>query len=333
MKPRISFGVIVLNGEPFLLYNMRALYNFAHQIIVVEGATIGAAANAGSDGHSTDSTLETLRRFKVEEDAENKLTVITREGFWSEKDEMSREYAHAATGDYLWQVDCDEFYLPEDIERVLALLEDNPAITALSFHQTTFWGALNYITDGWILRRGAAEYQRLFKWGAGYSYATHRPPTVLDEHGRNLREINWHRSKIKLYHYSLLFPRQVIEKSEYYACATWSRRTGAQNWAEYAFMLLNRPFRVHNLFQYPSWLERFDGKHPPQVLAMWEAVSSSEKRPTDDIEALLNSYWYRLVRPLVKLLDFPARPFGWLRRHLKALVRVTLKWMATILRS
>ena len=35
--PRISFGIIVLNGEPFTRYNLRALYPFAHQIIVAEG--------------------------------------------------------------------------------------------------------------------------------------------------------------------------------------------------------------------------------------------------------------------------------------------------------
>jgi hypothetical protein len=331
--PRISFGMIVLNGEPFTLYNLRALYPFAYQIIVVEGATLGAVANANPDGHSTDSTLKTLRRFKAGEDPENKLTLITREGFWPEKDEMSQAYAQAATGDYLWQVDSDEFYLPRDIEAVLALLQNNPSITAMSFQQITFWGAPDYTADSWILRRGAAEYHRLFKWGKGYTYATHRPPTVLDEHGRNLRDIHFERSKIKLYHYSLLFPRQVTEKSEYYASAAWSRRTGSQNWAENAFLKLKYPFRVHNLFQYPSWLERFQGDHPPQVLAMWEATPDSEKRPTADIEALLNSRSYRLLRPIVKLLDYPSRPFAWLKPRLKALAPAPLKQALKKLRS
>lgn len=323
--PRISFGMIVLNGEPFVLYNLRALYPFAHQIIVVEGAAPGAAANASPDGHSTDSTLETLRRFKAEEDPENKLTIITREGFWPEKDEMSQAYAQAATGDYLWQIDSDEFYLPTDMERVMRLLEANPDITAMSFQQITFWGAPSYITDSWILRRGAAEYHRLFKWGKGYSYATHRPPTVLNERGRNLREIHWERSSIPLFHYSLLFPKQVTEKAEYYASAAWARRTASQNWAEQSFLKLKHPFRVHNLFNYPSWLERYTGEHPPQILAMWEAVPSNEKRQTADIETLLNSPYYRLMRPIVKFLDYPSRPFAWLKPHLKALIPQRIK--------
>src|SRR5688500_9367169 len=102
--PRITFGMIVLNGEPFLRYNLRALYPFAHEIIIVEGAVAKASAIATPDGHSIDTTLETLHRFKAEEDPENKLIIITRDGFWDEKDAMSQAYAERATGNYLWQV-------------------------------------------------------------------------------------------------------------------------------------------------------------------------------------------------------------------------------------
>ena len=50
--PRVSFGMIVLNGMPFVPYNLLALYPFAHQIIVVEGAAPGAAGIATPAGHS-----------------------------------------------------------------------------------------------------------------------------------------------------------------------------------------------------------------------------------------------------------------------------------------
>ena len=47
----------------------------------------------------------------------NKITIITAEdegypdGFWpGEKLEQSQAYAKRATGNYLWQVDIDEFY-------------------------------------------------------------------------------------------------------------------------------------------------------------------------------------------------------------------------------
>jgi hypothetical protein len=63
----------VLNGEPFTRYCLRALYPFAHEILVVEGAAPAAAKVATPGGHSTDGTLETLYRFKAEEDPKGKI--------------------------------------------------------------------------------------------------------------------------------------------------------------------------------------------------------------------------------------------------------------------
>jgi hypothetical protein len=64
LYPKVTFGIIVLNGEPFTRYCLRSLYPFAHQIVVVEGAVRGAMSLARHDGHSRDGTLETLQRFK-----------------------------------------------------------------------------------------------------------------------------------------------------------------------------------------------------------------------------------------------------------------------------
>ena len=87
-----------------------------------------------------ETARSTLRRFKAEEDPDGKVTIVTaedeghRDGFWpGEKDEQSRVYARRATGDYLWQVDIDEFYLADDMERVVAMLEADPAIDAMTF--------------------------------------------------------------------------------------------------------------------------------------------------------------------------------------------------------
>jgi glycosyltransferase involved in cell wall biosynthesis len=311
--PRISFGMIVLNGEPFVRYNLRALYPFAHEIIVVEGAVERASAIATSDGHSIDATLETLHRFKAEEDPDNKLIIIFRNGFWDEKDAMSQAYAKRATGDYLWQVDADEFYLPDDMQRIITILHDDPTITQISFTQYSFWGSINYISDGWYMQRGGRIFHRLFKWDSGYSYVTHRPPTVWDNHGRDTRTVHWIDDKmsaaqgIYLYHYSLVFPKQVYEKSTYYQNVDWGQFHAMEQWARENFMALKHPFRVHNVYQYPSWLERFNQPHPQQINLMWEDILSQKismpLRPTADIEALLNNQWYLVARFFMKHID------------------------------
>ena len=315
MSPAITFGVIVLNGEPFTRYNLRALYPFAHQIIVAEGASLHAAHAATPDGHSRDGTLEVLRRFQAEEDPEGKVTIVTAEdmgyhnGFWpGEKDEQSRAYAARATGDWLWQVDIDEFYLPEDMRRITRLLAERPDVHTISFPQRQFWGGIQYVSDGWYLRHtGMRQIHRLFRWGPGYSYVTHRPVTVADAQGRDLRRLGWMgagglaRMGIFMYHYSMVFPFQAGVKGRYYE----SLFNRGSRWAEEYFARINHPYRVHNVPQYPSWLERYTGPHAPQVLEMWQAVLAGrhgpiDLRPTDDIERLLASPRYRLGRAGLK---------------------------------
>ena len=327
--PRISFGIIVLNGEPFIRYTLRALYPFAHQIIVVEGAVPGAKNIATPAGHSRDSTLDSLRHFKETEDPADKLIIVTRAGFWSEKDEMSQAYAARASGDYLWQVDVDEFYQPVDLQAICDMLRAQPSISAVSFKTLTFWGAPTYRVDSWHKRRGASEYHRLFKWGPGYRYVTHRPPTVIDAQGRDLRDLHWLRADalaardIYLYHYSLLLPKQVLEKCDYYSQADWARRTDALKWAEETYLALRDPYHAHNVHDFPGCLYRYRGAHPPQVSQMWRDITRADSpysiRQTDDIEALLNSRRYQIGRALVMAAN---RPALWRRRAWQALKRV-----------
>ena len=179
---------------------------------------------------------------------------------------------------------------------------------------------------------GAArrEYHRLFKWGEGYRYVTHRPPTVLDERGRDLRSLNWlggdelERRGINLYHYALLLPKQVIEKSEYYRGADWAQRADAVEWAQEAYFALKRPYHLHNLAEYPACLYRYEGAHPPQVKEMWREISAAgspfELRPTADIEALLHSRRYQAGRALLMAANTPALRLRQFKRRLKALL-------------
>ncbi len=318
--PKITFGIIVLNGEPFTRYCLRSLYPYAHEIIVVEGGHEDTKSVCTPDGHSIDGTLESLHKFKAEEDTENKLTIVVRDGFWPKKDELgndrtpqSRAYAERATGDYLWQIDIDEFYREEDMERIIRLLQNEPSITSVTFPTHTFWGDINYVSDSWALRRGEKYYHRLFKWSKNYKYLTHEPPTVLDENGIDLRQKHWIsgkemlRKKIFMYHYSLLFPWQVEQKVKVYQNEKPDDCSGITDWAENNFFRIGNPYRVHNLYLYPSWLKRFRGQHPAQAIKMISDINTgvvkARIRRTDDIEILLNSKKYSIKSFFLKVGD------------------------------
>ncbi|SFD73668.1 glycosyltransferase family A protein [Flavobacterium phragmitis] len=326
-KPRITFGMIVLNGEPFISYNLRSLYPFAHEIIVVEGACPSASKVATEKGHSLDGTLEALHEFKRKEDPDNKLLIITAEslgnedGFWNEKSEMSQAYANRATGNYLWQIDSDEFYRAEDMDKVIDFLVKNPTVTEVSFRTKTFWGGLNYNVDGILLKLGDQDFHRLFAWGEGYKYVTHRPPTVNNKEGVNLLNIHSVKAQemmklgVFMYHYEYLFPHQVRNKAEYYSNAPHCKGLRPESsWAEECYMKLGKPYRVHNIYKWISWLEKYKGKHPQQVVNLIEDIKKGnrkiELRNTEDIEILLKNYWYKLgklyfkgVFPIYKLTE------------------------------
>ena len=311
--PKISFGIIVLNGEPFTRYCVKQLYPHAHEIIIVEGGS-EKAKHICPDGKSNDGTLEVLYDLKKNEDPEDKIVIITKDSFWNDKDEQSQAYADKATGDYLWQVDIDEFYKDEDILKIRTLLADNSLIDTISFRQITFWSGLKYWCNGvYLTTVNASEYHRLFKWRDNYKYIAHRPPTVVDEKGKNLRTKGWlsadigEKENIYLYHYSLLFPKQVKEKCKYYSTPGESYKTNMDLWAENCYFKLSKPFKLHNVEQYPSWLMRYKGSHPREIYTLFEDINNGkinvELRDTKDVEELLDNRIYQMLRSMLIFVD------------------------------
>lgn len=320
-EPRISFGMIVLNGEPFILRNLRTIYPYAHQILIVEGASPKAAHAATPSGHSADGTLEVLQDYIRREDPENKVILVTAEscgysnGFWpGDKDEQSQAYAKKANGDWLWQVDVDEFYLPEDIELVRQYLCRHPEKTCLTFNPCHFWGGLDYVVRGGLFmsRSFAGEpfgaVRRIFRWGPGYEYLTHRPPTVRNASGisSDSNKVNISRiyPSVRMYHYFMVFPKQVLNKGRYYQNMGWGHEKDVDKRYQrlFAGIGLTDRFRIFTHRGTHNWLERFAGKHPPQMLelrqAMLENQNNIEARDTQDIDQMLSERRYRYMTRL-----------------------------------
>lgn len=311
-NPKVTFGMIVLNAEPFLRPLLRTVYPYAHEIIVVEGACPGAVAT--EDGHSVDGTLDVLGRFCRDEDPDNKVQVITRNGFWSEKTEESIAFAERATGDYLWVCAADEFNHPRDIERVLDFLRTNPTVDMVSLPWVDFWGDFDYVVDGWDLHRGwrRTGLPRIFRWGPGYRYVEHRPDTVCDPSGRDLRSGVWVTGRtlaqlgVCTLHYTLVFPQQVSRKLAYYSKVDWADLSYSERWAAEHWFALRHPFDVHREGQLPSWLHRFHGEHPPEIVELIGDLADGKldipMRQTADIEALLATWWYPRARAALRAI-------------------------------
>ena len=98
-----------------------------------------------------------------------------------------------------------------------------------------------------------------------------------------------------------------------------------ERWAKDCFLKLEKPFRVHNIYRWPSWLERYSGPHPPEVIKLWEDLENQSVdvavRGTEDVESLIDSTSYKMGRMALKWFGILDRVYTAFERFWKNLRR------------
>ena len=210
---KITFGMIVLNGDQVLEEALSSVYPYAHQILIAEGPV----SYWQQQGYTTsvDGTNEILDSFP---DPDNKITIVHSK--YLEKDDQCNTYMNylKPDTDYIWNLDCDEVFKPEDIETIIKLLEAEK-YTSVGFKSLTFYGGFdNYLTGF----EENAEFMRIRKVYPGSYWKTHRPPTIAHKIDNPWPEkhldCNYLAENygVRMYHYSYVFPDQVFNKIKYY---------------------------------------------------------------------------------------------------------------------
>lgn len=211
----ISFGMIVFNGNYVLKENLSTIYPFATKIVITEGPVHHYQKFYGLSS-SNDGTVKTIKNFP---DPDKKIILI--QGQWNEKDDMVSAQDKHYVGNFVWHVDSDEIYRPEDIEKVVKYLESHNNCYSMGFRLRSFYGGFDRYISGFEENWDTIRIQRII---AGKSrWKTHRPPTMIwPPTGKTCKEMGhigfmetdkW---GIRIYHYSHVFPKQVKAKMEYY---------------------------------------------------------------------------------------------------------------------
>ena len=212
---KIAFGMIVFEGDYVLRQCLEQVYPFAEQILIAEGPVkywqeMGRVT-------STDKTNEILDSFP---DPDNKISIV--HGQFSEKDEQCQAYMPYMRDDidYIWNLDSDEVYKTEDIEKIISLLEAE-SYTSVGMKSCSFYGGFDNYMTGFEEERD--QFLRIFKVYPGATWKTHRPPTILPPAGieplpeKHLdSDTLFQEYGVRMYHYSYTFPNQVKNKIEYY---------------------------------------------------------------------------------------------------------------------
>jgi glycosyltransferase involved in cell wall biosynthesis/ADP-heptose:LPS heptosyltransferase len=276
-RHRFSFIMIVLNGIPFIEYSLKSIYDFAHEIIIIEGAVEDCKFAVNTDGSSTDGTVEFIKSFP---DPARKIRFL--QGKWPEKCEMQNEALKHVTGDYVWLIDSDEVYKKEDLEKIENIIKNDCSITQVNFLLYNFWKGLDYIFTSQKFDEPRNHCRRLFKYTPGAVFTTHRPPTMVwpgsdqtTEQMKLLDGVTTSGMGIRIYHYSYILDKQVKQKIELYRRYGWGEHWGVdlEQWYSECFQKWQPWNREQIDAKYPIWTgdrnshtELFKGTHPEVMM-------------------------------------------------------------------
>lgn len=209
--------MIIFEGNYVLKQILETIYPYANQILISEGP-VSYFQQKGLTT-STDGTNEILNNFP---DPDNKITIIHSQ--YKEKDDQCKSHMKYLKGNnnYIWNLDSDEVFKPEDIEKLIGILEKEK-YTSVGFKSYSFYGGFDRYITGF---EENAEFLRIHKIYPGSRWKSHRPPDVVHllEY-ENLPKkhldfnILWEKYGIRMYHYSYVFPDQVYNKIDYYTNA------------------------------------------------------------------------------------------------------------------
>ena len=290
---KIAFGMIVFNGDFVLEECLKSVYPYANQILVSEGPV----KYWQEQGHKTsfDKTNKILESFP---DPENKITVV--HGQYNEKDDQCNAYVKHLKddNDYIWNLDCDEIFKPEDIETIISLLEEHQ-YTSVGFKSLSFYGGFEKQLTGF---EENSEFLRVRKIYPGSYWATHRPPTIRHTISNPLPEKHLDFNElansfgIRMYHYSYVFPRQVKEKIAYYKSAV-SRQNCIDdyyNQVYYPWVMGDEKKKqeiedkyngVHEFKIRESCMTKtFDGEHPQIILDNMEKLKENFNKQLKELQ-------------------------------------------------
>jgi len=210
---KIAFGIIVFNGNNTLELSLKTIYPYASQILIAEGP-VGFWQKQGYT-RSIDGTAEMIDNFP---DPDNKIKVV--HGQYTEKLQQTNAYIPYMNEDtdYLWNLDSDQVFKPQDIEMLIQMLE-NPRgkpFTHVKFKSVTFYGGFDRYMTGFEEK---AKFPGLFRVYPGSRWNMHRYPKMSHKDplpNRILDSEGLAGKGMRMYHYSYVFADHVYQKARYY---------------------------------------------------------------------------------------------------------------------
>ena len=210
---KISFVTIVYNGMPFIEPCIEMMKQYSDEVIVVEGP-VKSLYESIPENVKVDGTRNYLLKLFKRKEIEFSFNSI-----WQDKMAMQNEALKHVTGDYVWLVDSDEFYLNSSFKKVIGMLrKDEPDQVNFPIHN--FFKSLRYVMSsrGDKFMNLTADVPRVFRMQKNMRFLSHWPPTttIAIDRGKLIRGFRTEQRGIYIYHLGYMDDAQVKQKCKLY---------------------------------------------------------------------------------------------------------------------
>lgn len=226
---KVTYALIVLNGEPFIKYQLSYLYKHAHQILIVEGA-VKKFKHGSKNFASKDKTAQIIKNFP---DPEKKIKLIKKNRYFNNKKEMCNEYIKFITGNVLWQIDVDEFYSDETHRYIKKIFSNFNTLDQVSFKFYDYYKTFDLIINGYPTEFN--DIPRVHRVVKGMKWSNHRPPELKLNKNKLVPRKKFDgkqmlKKKHCMHNLTMIFDNQVKDKFIYYGSRSKNVFSGQSDW-------------------------------------------------------------------------------------------------------
>jgi len=290
LRMKLTFGIIVLNGDFLLRQVLDSIYPVAHSICIAEGSV--SWWNENGIITSNDDTNKILSEYP---DPENKIKIV--HGTWVEKTEQCQAWFELVPDDtdYVICNDSDEIHSYGNLIKLIDYLEKEQPIS-LGFKSDSFFGGFERVIGGF---EALHDFIRVLKYFKGSKYHTHRQPCLsLNDNLIKGKHITGNQlfkdTGVTMWHGSYISPKQVYEKIQYYETAVISKGNCIPNYFKDVYLewvngcdtkrmaIENKWKGVQEFMPHTRgacFTEKYKGKHPEIIMRdMSELITKFDKQ-------------------------------------------------------
>lgn len=233
---RLNIVSIVLDGEPYIERHLPVFQSLSTPWTwhVREGAAANTHCTRWCRRQkprlSLDGTHEYLQSISLAGNVE-----YYGQSWWDGKIEMFNDVVkHIDEPGILMEIDADEIWTKEQLEKIVRLFDDNPQADWMRFYCRYWVGPHKLLLSKQGYGNRGTEWVRAWRFRPGMKFNSHEPPVLDGNKGNCLdREFTKHHGLV-FSHYAYCTPQQLEYKQAFYgyskALDEWERFQKNKKW-------------------------------------------------------------------------------------------------------